>query len=255
MAQSAQLNIERATLNSTAERCIFALGNEIIDGLLKALQLIFSGDPTLVEICVRSLLISGSATILAFLWGLPVAMTLGLKKFRGRFLIKGFFNAMLGIPTVALGLILYLAFSKSGPLGSLRLLYDPVGMMIGEAILVTPIIVSFTTSAIESVDPEIKDLAKTLGASETEASIAVLKESINSVALAITASFNRAIAELGVAYMVGGNIAGLTSVLTTLIALETNKGNIELSIALAIILFLIVFALTISMNLIQRRRT
>jgi len=232
-----------------------ALGNEIIDGLLKALQLIFSGNPTVVEISVRSVLVSGLATILAFLWGLPVATILGLRKFRGRFLLKGFFNAMLGIPTVALGLILYLFFSNAGSIGFLRLLYDPVGMIIGEAILVTPITVSFTTNAIESVDPEIKDLAKTLGASETEASIAVLKESINGVVLAVTASFNRAIAELGVALMVGGNIAGLTSVLTTVIALETNKGNIELSIALAIILFLIVFALTISMNLIQRRRT
>lgn len=232
-----------------------ALGNEIVDGLLKALQLIFSGNPTVVEISLRSILISGLATILAFMWGLPVATILGLRKFRGRFLLKGFFNAMLGIPTVALGLILYLFFSNTGPIGFLRLLYDPVGMIIGEAILVTPITVSFTTNAIESVDPEIKDLAKTLGASETEASIAVLKESINGVVLAVTASFNRAIAELGVALMVGGNIAGLTSVLTTVIALETNKGNIELSIALAIILFLIVFALTISMNMIQRRRT
>jgi len=229
--------------------------NEIIEGLLKALQLIFSGDPTVVEISLRSILISSSATMLSVLWGLPVAAMLGLRRFRGRFLLKGFFNAMLGIPTVALGLILYLFFSNTGPVGFLRLLYSPTAMIIGQAILVTPITVSFITSAIESVDPEIKDLAKTLGASETEASIAVLKESINGVVLAITASFNRAIAELGIAYMVGGNIAGLTSVLTTVIALETNKGNIELSIALAIILFLIVFALSITMNMIQRRRT
>jgi len=231
------------------------LGNELIDGLLKALQLIFSADPAVLEISVRSILISGTATILAFLWGLPVAAILGLKRFRGRFLLKGFFNATIGIPTVALGLILYLFLSKTGPLGFLRFLYSPAAMIIGQAILITPIIVSFITSAIESIDPEIKDLAKTLGASETEASIAVLKESTNGVALAITAGFNRAIAELGVALMVGGNIADFTSVLTTTITLETNKGNTELSIALAIILFLIAFALTISMNLIQRRRT
>jgi len=231
------------------------LGNEIIDGLLKALQLIFSGDPTVVEICVRSILISGSATILAFLWGLPVAAILGLKRFRGRFLLKGFFNATIGIPTVALGLILYLTFSKAGTLGFLHLLYFPTGVMIGQAILITPITVSLIVSAIESIDPEIKDLAKTLGASETEASIAVLKESMNGCILAITASFNRAIAELGIALMVGGNIDHLTRVLTTTIALETNLNNIELSIALAIILFLIAFALTVSMNLIQRRKT
>lgn len=231
------------------------MANEIIDGLIKALQLIFSGDPTVVEISVRSILISGSATILSVLWGLPVAMILGLKNFPGKFLIKGFFNTMLGIPTVALGLILYLLFSKAGPLGFLRLLYSPAAMIIGQAILITPIIVSFVASAIESVDPDIKDLAKTLGASETEASIAVLKESKNGVVLAVTASFNRALAELGIVLMVGGNIAGFTSVLTTTIALETNKGDIELSIALAIILLLIVFVLTVSMNLVQRRRT
>jgi len=232
-----------------------ALGNEIIDGFLKALQLIFSGDPTVVEISVRSILISSSATMLSVLWGLPVAAILGLKRFRGRFVAKGFFHAMLGIPTVALGLVLYLFFSNAGPIGFLHWLYSPTAMIIGQAILITPITVSFITSAIESVDPEIKDLAKTLGASETEASIAVLKESMSGVVLAITASFNRAIAELGVVLMVGGNIAGLTSVLTTTIALETNKGNIELSIALAIILLLIVSALSISINLIQRRRT
>jgi len=232
-----------------------ALGNEIIEGFIKALQLIFSGDLTVVEISVRSILISGSATLLSVLWGLPVAIVLGLRRFPGRFLIKGFFNSMLGIPTVALGLILYLIFSRAGPLGFLRLLYSPAVMIIGQAILITPVIVSFITSAIESVDPDIKNLAKTLGASETEASIAVLKESMNGVALAVTASFNRAIAELGVVLMIGGNIAGFTSVLTTKIALETNKGDIELSIALAIILLLIVFALTISVNLIQRRKT
>ena len=184
-----------------------------------------------------------------------MAVILGLKRFRGKFLIKGFFNALLGIPTVALGLVLFLFFSNSGPIGFLRLLYSPTAIIFGQAILITPIMVSLITSAIETVDPEIKDLAKTLGASETEASIAVMKESTNGVALAITASFNRAIAELGVALMVGGNIAGFTSVLTTTIALETNKGNIELSIALAMILLLIAFALTISINLIQRRRT
>ncbi|MDH5419419.1 MAG: ABC transporter permease [Candidatus Bathyarchaeota archaeon] len=231
------------------------MGNEIIDGLIKALQLILSGDPTVMEITGRSILVSSSATMLSVLWGLPAATILGLKRFRGRFLLKGFFNAMLGIPTVALGLVLYLFFSKAGPIGFLHLLYSPSAMIIGQAILITPITVSFIASAIESVDPEIKDLAKTLGASETEASIAVLKESMNGVVLAITASFNRAIAELGVVLMVGGNIAGLTSVLTTTIALETTKGNIELSIALAIILLLIVSVLSISINLIQRRKT
>lgn len=227
---------------------------EIVEGLIKALELIFSGNPTVIEITARSVLVSGSATLLSVLWGIPIATALGLYRFQGRFVLKGMFNALLGVPTVTLGLILYLFLSKSGPLGFMSILYDPLGIIFGQAILVTPIVVSFIASAIESVDTEIKDLAKTLGASEFEASMAVLKESLSGVVLAITASFNRAIAELGVALMVGGNISGRTSVLTTTIALETNKGNIALGIALAIILLLIVSTLSLSINLIQRRK-
>jgi len=231
------------------------LVTEIVEGLVKALELIISGDPTVIEITARSVLVSCSATLLSALWGIPIATTLGLYRFQGRFVLKGIFNALLGVPTVTLGLILYLFLSKSGPLGFMGILYDPVGIIFGQAILVTPIVVSFIASAIESVDPEIKDLAKTLGASEFESSMAVLKESLSGVVLAITASFNRAIAELGVALMVGGNISGRTSVLTTTIALETNKGNIALGIALAIILLLIVSTLSLSINLVQRRKT
>jgi tungstate transport system permease protein len=228
---------------------------EIIEGLIKAVELILSGNPTLIEITARSFLVSGSATMLSAIWGVPMAVILGLYKFPGKQILTGIFNALLGIPTVALGLVLYLFFSKAGPLGFLRLLYDPVGIMVGQAILITPIIVSFATSAIESVDPQIRDLAKTLGASEFEASMTVLKESLSGVVLAITAGFNRAVAELGIAIMIGGNIAGHTRVLTTTIALEIVKGNITLGIALAIILMLIVASLSLALNLIQRRRT
>ena len=180
-------------------------------------------------------------------------MAIGMKTFPGKELVKGVFNALLGIPTVALGLILYLLLSRSGPLGFLHILFPPQAIMIGQAILITPIIVSLTTSAVESVDPEIKDLAKTLGASDVEASVAVLRESMGGVVLAIIASFNRAVAELGVALAVGGNIRGFTQVLTTTTALEITKGKIEYGITLTIILLAIVFAITILTNLLQRR--
>ncbi|MCP8317560.1 MAG: ABC transporter permease [archaeon] len=228
--------------------------SEIIEGLIEALKLIFSGDPTIVEITTRSILISGTATLFSALWGTPIGMMLGLKNFRGKTVIKSLFNALLGIPTVALGLILYLLFSRSGPLGFLQILYTPIGIVIGQAILITPIIVSLITSAIESVDPEIRDLARTLGASRTQASAAVLVESSSGFLLAIIASFNRAIAELGIALMIGGNIRGITRVLTTTIALETTRGEVVLAIALAIILLTIVLLVSLSINLIQRRR-
>ncbi len=207
----------------------------------------------IVEIAVRTIGVSGAATLLAALWGIPLGIILGLKRFRGRRVIVGFFNAMMGLPAVALGLLLYLLFSQSGPLGFLHLLYTPLAIVLGQAVLITPITVSFTTSTIEAIDPEIKDLATTLGASETEASMAVLKESIGGVLLAVAASFNRAIAELGVAIMVGGNLRGLTRVLTTSIALETTRAELDLGIALTIILLVIVFAVNASVNMLQSK--
>lgn len=212
----------------------------------------FLQDP-IFQITIRSLYISGTATLLSVLWSLPLGIIVGMKTFPGKQLVKGIFNALLGMPTVALGLILYLLFSRSGALGFLHLFPSSQAIIIGQAILVTPIIVSLTTSAVESVDPEIENLAKTLGASEVEASLTVLRESIGGVLLAIIASFNRAIAELGVALAVGANLRGETQVLTTVIAMEVNRGNIEYSIQLMIILLAIVFTITILTNLLQRR--
>lgn len=227
---------------------------ELLDGITRAFQLIFSGDPRVLEITLRAFFVSGSAVLIAILWGLPIAMFLGLKKFHGKFLLKGIFNALLGMPTVALGLILYLIFSKAGPLGILGLLYTPTAIIIGQAILVTPIIISLATTAIEAVDPEILNLAKTLGASESQASSTILKEAVNGIIVAGIASFNRAIAELGVAQLVGGSIARWTEVLTTGIALETAKGNMDLSIALTVILLAFVSGVTLTVNILQRRR-
>ncbi len=229
--------------------------SEILEGLRRALELIVSGDPEVLEVTLRSLYVSGTATLLAVSWSIPMGLLISLKNFRGKRILKGFFNALLGIPTVGLGLILYLFLSRSGPFGSLHFLYTPTAIILGQAVLITPILVSFSVSAIESVEPEIRDLAKTLGASESEVSFAVLREALQGVLLAVIAGFNRALAELGVALMLGGNIAGLTRVLTTSIALETARGNFELSIALTIILLSIVFTLNFAVNLLKRERT
>jgi tungstate transport system permease protein len=226
---------------------------EFAQGFSEAIRLIVSGDPEVYEITLRSVYISGTATVLSILWSIPVGVMLGLSSFTGKRLVKGVFNALLGVPTVALGLILYLLFSSSGPLGTLNLFLNPIGVSIGQAVLITPIIISFITSTVEAVDPDIRDLAKTLGASQAEASFAVLRESTSGVLLAVVAGFNRAIAELGVVLMIGQNLRGLTRVLTTAIALETTRGNIALSIALAMILLCIVFSISLIANLAQRR--
>jgi tungstate transport system permease protein len=218
----------------------------------KALELIVLGDPTLIGITLRSVSISGFATIFASCWSIPIGAFLGLGNFKGRSLLKGIFNILIGLPTVTLGLILYLIFSHSGPLGFLHILYTPTAIIIGQAILITPIIVSFVSNTLESIDPEIKNLALTLGASELRANLTMLNESLSGIVLAVIASFNRAIAELGLALMLGGNIRGATRVFTTVIALETNRGEIILGLALAVILLGIVGIVNVIINWAER---
>ena len=228
---------------------------DVLGGIMEAGRLIIIGDPTLYGIITRSLFFSGIAVILAALWGTPLAMVIGLREFRGKTIIKTSINSLIGIPTVVLGLVLFLIFSKGGPLGFLGLLYTPAAIMLGEAVLVTPILISIMVTAIEAVDPDIMKLAKTLGASESQASIAVLKEALNGVILSNIASFNRAIAELGVALMVGGNIEGLTDVLTTAISRDTQTNDLGLAIALGIILMVIVFIINFIILIARKVKT
>jgi tungstate transport system permease protein len=207
----------------------------------------------LIDITIRTLSVSGLATTLASGWSIPLGVALGLGRFRGRTLLRGIFNVLMGVPAVAIGLIFYLLLSRSGPLGGFQLLYTPAAIILGQAILITPILVSLVATTVEAVDPEIKRLALTLGASETVANLTVIGESLGGIVLSISASFNRAIAELGVALMVGGNISGATRVLTTVIALETGRGEISLGIALTALLLGIVGVVNTLIHLVQRR--
>jgi tungstate transport system permease protein len=215
----------------------------IIAGLTEAFRLILILDKTVIEITLRSLHTAILATLMASLVGLPLSVLITMKEFPGKNGLKFLFNSLVGIPTVTLGLFLYSLFSKSGPLGSLDLLYTVRGMAVGQAILILPITITFIISAIESKDRELRDLVRTLGATEYETSIAVVREAYNGVSLAIVSSFNRAFAELGIATMIGANIKGITRVLTTAIALETAKGELGLSFALSFILLFVVLAL------------
>jgi tungstate transport system permease protein len=224
----------------------------IVEAIKEALRLIITLDHEVFSIVTRSIYISGLATLLACAWGIPISVLIGLYSFPGKKFLRSIFNALLGVPTVALGLILYLLWSNSGPFGFLELLYSPLGIAIGQAILITPILVSFASSALGSTDVKIKDLAKTLGASDLQVSFAVIRETFWEIMLSITASFNRAFAELGVAMMIGGNIRYVTRMLTTSIALETARGNIPFSIALGIILMAIVLSITLLINYFRK---
>jgi tungstate transport system permease protein len=224
----------------------------LFDGFIQALQLILSGDPELVSITLRSFQVSFNALLIAAIIGIPLGALIALKTFPGKRVVKTIFSTLIGMPTVALGLVLYLFLSKSGPLGVFRLLYTIQGISIGQALLILPIVVSFSISAIEAQDARLRDLARTLGASEFDTILTVLQESSNGIILALVAAFNRAFAELGLAMMLGGNIRYLTRVLTTSIALQTAMGEISLSIALSIILIIVVFTLNGLVNAFRR---
>jgi tungstate transport system permease protein len=226
----------------------------IIDGAVQGAQLILSGNSEVVQITVRSLETAAAATGMAALVGMPIGVALGLGSFRGIRFLKTLFGALVGVPTVTLGLFLFVLFSRSGPIGYLQLLYTVPGIAIGEAVLVTPLVISFVASAVEAKDMGVRDLARTLGASEYESSLAVLREAWNGVSLALVSSFNRAFAELGIAMMIGGNIEGLTRVLTTAISLQTNMGELGLAFALSYILLIVVLALNFLVAWLGRER-
>ena len=207
----------------------------------------------LIEITLLSLFVSSTATVLATVIGIPLGLLLGLRKFKGRFLLKGTVNSMMAVPTVALGLILYLVFSNSGPLGFLHVLYSPHAIIIGQTILVLPIIMSISSETVENVNPGIRELSLTLGANERSALASVLRESLGGVVLAVSAGFSRAISELGVALMVGGNIEGITRVLTTSIALETTRGEIALGLGLVVVLLTMILTFNVLLRMMEKK--
>jgi len=232
----------------------------IIQAFQRAVELIFSGNAEFYATILRTVYISGIGTLLSCAWSVPIASVLGLSSFRGKWVIRGFFNALIGIPTVALGLLLYLFMSRQGEFGFLHMLYTVNGVMIGQSILVTPIVVSFITSSLEASDIQLRDLAKTLGASRIRTHLAIMRETFYSMVLAVTAAFNRGFGELGIATIVGGSLLGSgtvfsgTRVLTTSIALEINFGNFDVAMAYAIILMAIVITLALVINFIERLR-
>lgn len=225
----------------------------LVDAVVQAVHLIIRGDPELVSITLRSFQVSFYALLMAAIVGVPLSAVIGLRRFPGKRFVKTVFSTLIGVPTVALGLVLYLVLSRSGPLGSLQLLYTVQGMSLGQALLILPIVVSFGVSAIEAQDARLRDLARTLGASELETTLTILQEASNGIALALVAAFNRAFAELGLAMMLGANIRNLTRVLTTAIALQSAMGEITLSIALSIVLIVVVFALNGLVSLLSAR--
>jgi len=226
---------------------------EIYSGLLRALELIAARDPQVVGITLRSIFISLSSASLAGIVCIPLGGIIEFRQFWGKRALINLIQTFYSLPTVTVGLLVFLLISRSGPLGALNLLFSPSGMIIGQAILVSPVMIGLTITALASVSPQIRDTAKSLGATEGQIIITVIKEARMAVIAAVLLGFGRALSEVGVAMMIGGNIRGYTRVLTTAIALETSMGNLELSIALGIILISISLAINLLLNRFQER--
>ena len=227
--------------------------HSIIESFSKAFFLILNLDKELIGIIVLSIRVSGTALVVATLFGLPFSALLGFKKFPLRGAVISILNTFMGLPPVVVGLFVYLLLSRSGPLGFLALLYTPAAMIAAQAILAFPIVASLSHSAIISVDPIIRQASMTLGATPVQTSLTVISEARYGIMSAVIAGFGRVIAEVGAILIVGGNIAGYTRVMTTTIALETDKGNFELALALGIILLFISLLVNSLLYLIQKR--
>ena len=220
---------------------------------MKAVELIVTLDPEVMEIAGRSLRISVTSAILASLVCVPLASLIHFHQFRGKRFLISLIQTFYSVPTVAIGLFVFVFISRAGPLGWLGLLFSPAAIVVGQMLLITPILLGLTISALRGVDRSIIDTARSLGASGFQTAIVILREARFAVMAAVIMGFGRAISEVGISLMVGGNIRGFTRVITTAISLETSKGDLELSIALGIILISIALIINIILNRVQQR--
>jgi len=227
---------------------------EIWYGLSRAVELIISFDPEVMEIAARTLRIAGTSCLLASLISLPLASLIHFRQFRGKRVLVNIIQTLFSVPTVIVGLFVFVLLSRAGPLGELGILFTPTAMVIGQMILITPILLGLTISALSGVSKEIIETATSLGASGFQLVLLVLREARYAVLAALILGFGRALSELGVAMMVGGNIRGFTRVMTTALSLATTRGELEMALALGIILLFLALVINIVLNRLQQRR-
>lgn len=206
----------------------------------------------LLGIIWLSLKVSVSALAIVTLVGLPLAAFLALKNFPLRGAVINLFNTFMGLPPVVVGLFLYLILSRRGLLGFMNLLYTPAAMVLAQTILAFPLVVSLSHAALVKVDPIIRQAAMTLGATSRQQAVTIIQEARYGILAGVMAGLGRATAEVGAVIMVGGNIAGYTRVMTTTIALETDKGNFALAMALGIILLAISLLINLALRAVQK---
>jgi tungstate transport system permease protein len=216
------------------------------------MTLIVSLDPDLVEIVLLSLRVSLFAVAIASVTGFALGGALAVYRFPGRAAVSAAMSALMGLPPVLAGLVVYLLLSNSGPLGVLQLLYTPTAMIIAQVVLVVPIVGTLTRQACEDLLEEYDEQLRSLGASPTDIVTTLLWDGRYRLLTAVLAGFGRAIAEVGAVMIVGGNIDHVTRTMTTAIALETSKGDIALALALGIVLLLTAFAVNVALMGVRR---
>lgn len=223
-------------------------------GITQAVSLLVSGDPEVLGITLLSLRVSGAATAISLLLGIPLGTLLALTRFPGRNLVVALVNTGMGLPPVVVGLVVSILLWRSGPLGLLDMLYTPTAMVVAQVCLAAPIVIGLTLAALQQVNPMLRLQLLALGASRVQVTFLLLREARLPLLAAVMAGFGAVISEVGASLMVGGNIKGQTRVLTTATVLETGKGNFDLAIALSAILLLLTFLVNWALTWIQQSR-
>ncbi len=226
----------------------------LLEGLKKAIEMILSGDPEILEITLLTLRVSITAVLVSTLIGLPTGMFLGLARFPGRRFILAIINIGMGLPPVVAGLWITLFLWRSGPLGDWSWLYTPTAIILAQILVSLPIVTALTSTAFQQINPKLILQVKALGATKIQLYWILMKEVKLAILAAIIAGFGRVIAEVGAAMMVGGNISGETRILTTSIVMEVSKGNFDIALALSFILMTLAFIITFSLTYLQQRK-
>jgi tungstate transport system permease protein len=225
----------------------------IWQGILKAVELLFSGDREIWAITWLSLKISGAATLISLLLGIPLGIALALLRFPGRGVIAALVNTGMGLPPVVVGLFISIMLWRSGPLGHLEMIYTPGAMILAQVVIAFPIVAGLTMATFQTLDPNLALQLMGIGASKLQTLWLLCKEARLPLLAAVMAGFGGVISEVGASMMVGGNIRGQTRVLTTATVLETGKGNFEIAIALGLILLTVCFLLNYFLTHVQQR--
>jgi tungstate transport system permease protein len=225
----------------------------IIEGIKQAFLLLIHGDPQVLKVAGLSLLVSGIATVLSLLLGIPAGSALALSNFPGRRFIVSLINTGMGAPPVVVGLIVTIFLWRTGPLGVLHLLYTPSAMVIAQFVIAFPVVAGFTLATVQQLDPKLRLQILALGASRNQMVWLLLKEARLPLLAAVMAGFGAVISEVGASMMVGGNITGQTRVMTTAIVGEVSKGDFALAMAFSVILMILVYLVNLVLTTIQQR--